>query len=189
MSGAQKLLGTECKIYLTARELQLLCYLVERTGSTVPRTELLRSLWGYEAGAFTSYSRHACVQPCAKSWRAIPDGPSLFLLSRESATNSWIESEIIFPRRGASAIPILAVLRSFLNFSTHTRSRTGVFGGVPTAESARCKVICRNVQNVNSQFPAHAKCKVSVLLARYRLLSDYIQHFVKCGYLGGYFAL
>jgi len=41
------------QIYLTARELQLLCYLVERTGSTVPRTELLRSLWGYEAGAFT----------------------------------------------------------------------------------------------------------------------------------------
>src|SRR6266404_7465029 len=26
---------------------------------------------------------------CAKSWRAIPDGPSLFLLSPESATNSW----------------------------------------------------------------------------------------------------
>jgi len=41
------------QIYLTAREFQLLCYLVERTGSTVPRTELLRSLWGYEAGAFT----------------------------------------------------------------------------------------------------------------------------------------
>jgi two-component system alkaline phosphatase synthesis response regulator PhoP len=40
-------------IYLTAREFQLLCYLIERTGSTVPRTELLRSLWGYEAGAFT----------------------------------------------------------------------------------------------------------------------------------------
>ena len=40
-------------VYLTAREFQLLCYLMERTGSTVPRTELLRSLWGYEAGAFT----------------------------------------------------------------------------------------------------------------------------------------
>src|SRR5260370_7931231 len=35
------------QIYLTAREFQLLCYLIERTGSTVPRTELLRSLWGY----------------------------------------------------------------------------------------------------------------------------------------------
>jgi len=40
-------------IYLTAREFQLLCYLIERTGSTVPRTELLQSLWGYDAGAFT----------------------------------------------------------------------------------------------------------------------------------------
>src|SRR6202521_663712 len=34
------------QIYLTSREFQLLCYLIERTGSTVPRTELLRSLWG-----------------------------------------------------------------------------------------------------------------------------------------------
>jgi DNA-binding response OmpR family regulator len=40
-------------IYLTAREFQLLCYLIERTGSTVPRTELLQSLWGYDASAFT----------------------------------------------------------------------------------------------------------------------------------------
>jgi len=40
-------------IYLTAREFQLLCYLIERRGIIVPRTELLRSLWGYEAGAFT----------------------------------------------------------------------------------------------------------------------------------------
>src|SRR3984893_2932835 len=40
-------------VYLTSREFQLLCYLMDRTGSTVPRTELLRSLWGYEAGAFT----------------------------------------------------------------------------------------------------------------------------------------
>jgi DNA-binding response OmpR family regulator len=41
------------QIYLTAREFQLLCYLMERTGSTVPRTELLQSLWGYDASAFT----------------------------------------------------------------------------------------------------------------------------------------
>jgi two-component system alkaline phosphatase synthesis response regulator PhoP len=40
-------------IYLTSREFQLLCYLMERAGSTVPRAELLRSLWGYEDGAFT----------------------------------------------------------------------------------------------------------------------------------------
>jgi two-component system, OmpR family, alkaline phosphatase synthesis response regulator PhoP len=41
------------QIYLTGREFQLLCYLMERSGSTVPRTELLRSLWGYDASAFT----------------------------------------------------------------------------------------------------------------------------------------
>jgi two-component system alkaline phosphatase synthesis response regulator PhoP len=41
------------QIYLTNREFQLLCYLMERAGSTVPRAELLRSLWGYEADAFT----------------------------------------------------------------------------------------------------------------------------------------
>lgn len=41
------------QIYLTGREFQLLCYLMERAGSTVPRSELLRSLWGYDEGAFT----------------------------------------------------------------------------------------------------------------------------------------
>jgi len=40
-------------LYLTRREFQLLCYLIERAGATVPRTELLRSLWGYEASVFT----------------------------------------------------------------------------------------------------------------------------------------
>jgi len=35
-----------------------LCYLIERTGSTVPRTELLQSLWGYGAGAFTRTVRY-----------------------------------------------------------------------------------------------------------------------------------
>lgn len=40
-------------VYLTSREFQLLCYLMERAGSTVPRAELLRSLWGYEDGTFT----------------------------------------------------------------------------------------------------------------------------------------
>lgn len=41
------------KIYLTRLEFQLLCYLIERRGSIVPRRELLRSLWHYEAGAYT----------------------------------------------------------------------------------------------------------------------------------------
>lgn len=40
-------------VYLTAREFQLLRYLIERAGSTVPRDELLRSVWGYEADTFT----------------------------------------------------------------------------------------------------------------------------------------
>jgi two-component system, OmpR family, alkaline phosphatase synthesis response regulator PhoP len=40
-------------IHLTGREFQLLCYLIDRAGTTVPRSELLRSLWGYDAGAFT----------------------------------------------------------------------------------------------------------------------------------------
>jgi two-component system, OmpR family, alkaline phosphatase synthesis response regulator PhoP len=40
-------------IPLTGREFQLLCYLIERAGVTVPRTELLQSLWGYDSDAFT----------------------------------------------------------------------------------------------------------------------------------------
>ena len=40
-------------IYLTVREFQLLRYLMERAGSAVPRAELLRSVWGYDAGSFT----------------------------------------------------------------------------------------------------------------------------------------
>ncbi len=40
-------------VYLTAREFQLLCYLMERAGSTIPRSELLRSVWGYDSDVFT----------------------------------------------------------------------------------------------------------------------------------------
>jgi len=40
-------------VYLTAREFQLLRYFIERVGSTVPRDELLRSVWGYETDTFT----------------------------------------------------------------------------------------------------------------------------------------
>jgi DNA-binding response OmpR family regulator len=40
-------------VALTAREFQLLCYLVERAGTIVPRTELLRSVWGYESSTLT----------------------------------------------------------------------------------------------------------------------------------------
>jgi two-component system, OmpR family, alkaline phosphatase synthesis response regulator PhoP len=41
------------RVYLTGREFQLLFYLMERAGSTVPRTEVLQTLWGYDSGAFT----------------------------------------------------------------------------------------------------------------------------------------
>lgn len=40
-------------VYLTAREFQLLRYFIERTGSTVPRKELLQAVWGYEADTLT----------------------------------------------------------------------------------------------------------------------------------------
>jgi two-component system alkaline phosphatase synthesis response regulator PhoP len=40
-------------IDLTHREFQLLCYLIERRGHIVPRSELLRSVWGYDTDAFT----------------------------------------------------------------------------------------------------------------------------------------
>jgi two-component system alkaline phosphatase synthesis response regulator PhoP len=40
-------------VYLTAREFQLLRYLIERPGSTIPRDELLRSVWGYGSDIFT----------------------------------------------------------------------------------------------------------------------------------------
>jgi len=40
-------------LYLSAREFQLLRYLIERAGNTVPRVELLRSVWGYDSGTLT----------------------------------------------------------------------------------------------------------------------------------------
>ena len=40
-------------VYLTAREFQLLRYLIQRAGTTVSRDELLRSVWGYDTDTFT----------------------------------------------------------------------------------------------------------------------------------------
>ena len=40
-------------LYLSAREFQLLRYFIERAGSSIPRVELLRSVWGYESGTLT----------------------------------------------------------------------------------------------------------------------------------------
>jgi DNA-binding response OmpR family regulator len=43
----------ERPVDLTRREFQLLCYLMERPGAAIPRSELLRSVWGYDSGTFT----------------------------------------------------------------------------------------------------------------------------------------
>jgi two-component system alkaline phosphatase synthesis response regulator PhoP len=40
-------------IYLSAREFELLRYFVEHSGMVLSREELLRAVWGYEAGTFT----------------------------------------------------------------------------------------------------------------------------------------
>ena len=40
-------------VYLSAREFHLLRYLAEHAGTTLSRAELLREVWGYEAGTFT----------------------------------------------------------------------------------------------------------------------------------------
>jgi two-component system alkaline phosphatase synthesis response regulator PhoP len=40
-------------VYLTGREFQLLRYFIERPGTTIPRRELLQSVWGYVADALT----------------------------------------------------------------------------------------------------------------------------------------
>ena len=40
-------------VYLSAREFQLLRYFIERAGSTIPRSELLRSIWGYGENTLT----------------------------------------------------------------------------------------------------------------------------------------
>lgn len=43
----------EKPVYLSAREFQLLRYFIERAGSTIPRDELLRSVWGYNTNTLT----------------------------------------------------------------------------------------------------------------------------------------
>lgn len=40
-------------LHLSAREFQLLRYFIERAGSTIPRVELLRSVWGYDTNTLT----------------------------------------------------------------------------------------------------------------------------------------
>jgi len=40
-------------VHLSVREFQLLRYLIERSGNSVSRVELLSSVWGYDAAALT----------------------------------------------------------------------------------------------------------------------------------------
>jgi len=65
-------------VYLTAREFQLLRYLIERPGSTVPRDELLRSVWGYSADMFTR-TVDAHVVSLRKKLEEVPKVPELLL--------------------------------------------------------------------------------------------------------------
>jgi len=44
--------GGSC-LHVSGRELQLLRYLIERAGQTVPRSDILRSVWGYITATFT----------------------------------------------------------------------------------------------------------------------------------------
>jgi two-component system alkaline phosphatase synthesis response regulator PhoP len=40
-------------VYLSAKEFQLLRYLIEHRGTTLSREDVLRDVWGYESGTFT----------------------------------------------------------------------------------------------------------------------------------------
>jgi DNA-binding response OmpR family regulator len=40
-------------VYLSAREFQLLRYLIERSGASIPREELLSAVWGYASSTLT----------------------------------------------------------------------------------------------------------------------------------------
>jgi two-component system alkaline phosphatase synthesis response regulator PhoP len=65
-------------VYLTAREFQLLRYLMERPGSAVPRHELLRSVWGYSADIFTR-TVDAHILSLRKKLEESPTQPELIL--------------------------------------------------------------------------------------------------------------
>jgi two-component system, OmpR family, alkaline phosphatase synthesis response regulator PhoP len=65
-------------VYLTAREFQLLRYLVEHPGATIPRDELLKSVWGFSAEIFTrTVDTH--MFSIRKKLEENPKAPELFL--------------------------------------------------------------------------------------------------------------
>lgn len=66
------------QIYLTAREFQLLRYFVEHRGTTVSRDELLRQVWGHEAGTFTR-TVDVHVASLRQKLERIPKKPELII--------------------------------------------------------------------------------------------------------------
>jgi two-component system alkaline phosphatase synthesis response regulator PhoP len=65
-------------IELSAREFQLLCYLIEREGSSVPRAELLSSVWRYDSGVLTR-TVDVHVASLRNKLEDNPDQPKLIL--------------------------------------------------------------------------------------------------------------
>jgi two-component system alkaline phosphatase synthesis response regulator PhoP len=61
---------------LTSREFHLLCYLIERAGQTVPRSELLRAVWGYESGTY-SRTVDVHISTLRKKIETDPSQPSI----------------------------------------------------------------------------------------------------------------
>lgn len=51
--GLAQVTRNDKDVHLTAREFQLLRYLIDRAGSSIPRLELLRSIWMYETATLT----------------------------------------------------------------------------------------------------------------------------------------
>jgi DNA-binding response OmpR family regulator len=65
-------------VYLTGREFQLLCYLVEHAGDIITREELLRAVWGYSTHTSTrTVDTH--VRTIRQKLEETPHRPSLIL--------------------------------------------------------------------------------------------------------------
>jgi two-component system, OmpR family, alkaline phosphatase synthesis response regulator PhoP len=65
-------------VYLTAREFHLFRYLIERAGAAIPRHELLRSVWGYDADLLTrTVDTH--VFSLRQKLEEVPSMPQLIL--------------------------------------------------------------------------------------------------------------
>src|SRR5580692_9807436 len=74
----EKVMRNGKPVQLTSREFQLLYYLMERAGSTVPRIELLRSVWGHEGGTSTR-TVDAHVSSLRRKLEFNPKRPELIL--------------------------------------------------------------------------------------------------------------